>query len=96
MLRSRHWRVEDRALWHEAKLDVTPEGNRQLACNGDDHDFPHTLALTRSVAAYSRSSGAQTIGKQRPFSGAQGGKVDPCAPQPWFDAANALSNNSPL
>ena len=40
--------------------------------------------------------GAQTIGKQRPFSGAQGGKVDPCAPQPWFDAANTLSEQQSL
>jgi hypothetical protein len=24
----RHWRVEDCAVWHEAKLDVTPQGNR--------------------------------------------------------------------
>jgi hypothetical protein len=55
----RHWRVEDRALWHEANLDVTPEGYRQLACNGDDHDFPHALALTRS--ALNEPSGECTL-----------------------------------
>jgi hypothetical protein len=45
----RRWWVEDRALWHQTVLDVTPKGDRQLARNSDDHGLPHARALTCSA-----------------------------------------------
>src|SRR5208283_739265 len=41
----RRWHVERRALWHQAVLDITPQGNCQLARDGDDHDLPHSRAM---------------------------------------------------
>src|SRR3974377_660935 len=54
-----HSRVEDRALRHQAKLDVAPEGNGELSRDSNDHDFPHTLALARS--ALNEPSGECTL-----------------------------------
>jgi len=54
-----HWRVEDRTLWHQAVLDVTPKSNRQLARNSNDHDLPHARALTCS--ALNEPSGECTL-----------------------------------
>src|SRR5713101_5815360 len=45
----RRWWVEDRALWHQTVLDVTPKGDRQLARNSDDQGLPHARALTCSA-----------------------------------------------
>ena len=46
---ARSWRVEDRALWHQTLLDVTPKSNRQLARDSHDHNLSHPRALTCSA-----------------------------------------------
>ena len=91
-----------RARWADAaQLDehvALAFDGRVLRIRRVSFGFRHTQLCFNKIetSIFPLEFGAQTIGKQRPFSGAQGGKVDPGAPQPWFDAANALSKQQSL
>ena len=39
---------EDCALRHQPSFQITPQGNRQLACDGNDHNSPYASALPLS------------------------------------------------